>query len=74
MRKIARLDCAINEKCCSVDRGRGIFPFFCPHLGVFDSARVPAPENLPSKAKNANQPGVRPAGGRRGELGAAGID
>ena len=28
MLKMALLDCAINEKCCSVDGGRGICPFF----------------------------------------------
>ena len=28
MLKMALLDCAINEKCCSVDGGRGIWPLF----------------------------------------------
>ena len=28
MLKTALFDCAINEKCCSVDGGRGIFFFF----------------------------------------------
>ena len=26
MLKMALFDCAINEKCCSVDGGRGIYP------------------------------------------------
>ena len=60
----------INEKCCSVDRGRGICPFFRPHPGGFDSSRVPTPGNLPSKAKKMLMPGGQPGGG----LGAGGID
>ena len=28
MLKMALLDCVVNEKCCSVDRGRGICPLF----------------------------------------------
>ena len=28
MLKMALFDCAINEKCCSVDGGRGICPLF----------------------------------------------
>ena len=56
MLKMALLDSSINEKCCSVDGGRGICPLFLrPHPGGFDSSRVPTPGNLPSKAKkNAN--------------------
>ena len=30
MLKMALFDCAINEKCCSVDGGRGICPLFSP--------------------------------------------
>ena len=57
MLKMALLDCAINEKCCSFD-GRT--------AGLFDSSRVPTPGNLPSKAKkNANALG---SAGRRGAL------
>ena len=65
MFKTALFDCAINEKCCSLDGGRGICPFFCPYPGGFDSSRVPTHENLPSKAKkaeNGGQPG-REVGG-----------
>ena len=51
MLKTALFDCAINEKCCSVDGGRGIRLFFCPQSGGFDSSRVPTPGNLPPKAK-----------------------
>ena len=48
---MALFDCAINEKCCNVDVGRGIALFSRPHPGGFDSSRVPTPGNLPSKAK-----------------------
>ena len=30
MLKMTLFDCAINEKCCSVDGGRGICPLFSP--------------------------------------------
>ena len=51
MLKMALLDCAINEKCCSVDGGRGICPFFSYPPRGFDSSRVPTPGDLTSKAK-----------------------
>ena len=54
MLKMALLDCAINEKFCSVDRGRAFALFF-----------VPTPGNLPSKAKKLPMPGGQP--GRGGE-------
>ena len=60
MLKMALFDCAINEKCCNVDVGRGIALFFRPHPGGFDSSRVPTPGNLPSKAKKLLMPGVSP--------------
>ena len=56
MLKMELFDCAINEKCCSVDGGRGICPFFRPHPGGFDSSKVPTPGNLP-------MPGGQPGGG-----------
>ena len=48
---MALFDSAINEKCCSVDGGRGICPLFSSPPRGFDSSRVPTPLNLPSKAK-----------------------
>ena len=54
MLKMALLDCAINEKCCSFD-GRT--------AGLFDSSRVPTPGNLPSKAKKMLMPWGQPGGG-----------
>ena len=40
--------------------------FFRPHLGRFDSSRVPIPGNLPSKAKNDNTWGSAQGGGGGG--------
>ena len=57
MFKTALFDCAINEKCCSVDGGRGICLFFRPHPGGFDSSIVATPGNLPSNAKKCQCPG-----------------
>ena len=51
MLKMALFDCVINEKCCSVDGGRGICPLFSSPPRGFDSSRVPTPGNLLSKAK-----------------------
>ena len=65
MLKMALLDCAINEKCCSVVEGREFALFFRPHSGGFDSSRVPTPGKM-------LMPGGQPGGG--GVLGAAGID
>ena len=59
MLKTALFDCAINEKCCSVDPSWGICQLKSPHPRKFA---------IQSK-KNAN---VR--GQPRGEAGAAGID
>ena len=58
MLKMALLDCAINEKCCSVDRGRGIWQLKSPHRREF--------------AIQGKKIGNAPGGG--GGLGAAGID
>ena len=50
MLKTVLFDCAINEKCCSVDGGQGIALFFRPRPGAFDSPIVPIPGKVPSKA------------------------
>ena len=47
MFKTALFDCTINEKCCSVDGGRGTHP---------------TAGNLPSKAKKNLMPGGQPGG------------
>ena len=66
MLKTALFDCAINEKSCNVDGGRGIALFFRPHPRAFDSSRVPTPANLPSKANKMIMPGGQPGGGGGG--------
>ena len=63
MLKMAVFECAINEKCCSVDGGRGICHLFSSPPRGFDSSRVPTPGNLPSKAKKMLMPGGQPGGG-----------
>ena len=60
MLKMALLDCAINEKGCSVDRGRGIWQLKSPHRREFA---------IQGK-KNGNARGSARGGGG----GAAGID
>ena len=62
MLKIALFDCAINEKYCSVDRGRDICPLSSSPPRGFDSSRVPTPGNLLCKAKNTSARG-QPGGG-----------
>ena len=65
--KLVLFDCAINEKCCSVDGGQGICPLSRPHPREFDSLKVPTPGNLPSKNANAQgSAGGRGGGGARG--------
>ena len=67
MLKTALFDSAINEKCCSVDGGRGIRSLFSSHTEGFDSSRVPNPGNLPSKAKKKMlMQGISTRGGERG--------
>ena len=66
MPKTALFDCAINEKCYSVDEGRGICPLFSsPPGGGFDSSRVPTPREFAIQGQNiANARGsVRGWGG-----------
>ena len=77
MLKTSLFDSAINEKCRSVDGGRGIRSLFSSHTEGFDSSRVPNPGNLPSKAKKMLMPGIstrKGGGGRREGLRTAGID
>ena len=73
MFKTALFDCAINEKCCSVDGGRGICPLFSsPPRGIWQ-LKSPHPREFAIQGKtNANARGW--AWGEGGALGAAGID
>ena len=70
MLKTALFDCAISEKCCSIEGVTRHLPsFFVPSPGDLTAQESPLPGNLPSKAKkNANA-----CGSDRGKLGAAGI-
>ena len=51
MLKMALFDCAINEKCCSVDGGRGICPLFAGDLTAQESP--PREFVIQGKKKNA---------------------
>ena len=77
MFKTALFDCAINEKCCSVDGGRGICPFFLsPPRGIWQ-LKSPHPREFAIQGKKKLKTGVSLAerwGGGGGWLGAAGID
>ena len=65
MLKMALFDWASNEKCCSVDGGRGICPLFSsPPRGVWQ-LKSPHPRELAIQGKKKMlMPGVSPGGGR----------
>ena len=71
MFKTALFDCAINEKCCSVDGGRGICPLFSsPPRGIWQ-IKSPYPREFAIQGqKNANARGSARewGGGGRGWL------
>ena len=74
MLKMALLDCAINEKCCSVDGGRGICPIFSsPPRGIWQ-LKSPHPREFAIQGQKMLIPGDQPGGGGGGALGADGID
>ena len=72
MLKMALFDCTINEKCCSVDGGRGICPLFSsPPRGIWQ-LKSPHPREFAIQGKKKMlMPGGQPGGGG---LGAGGID
>ena len=76
MLKMARLDHVINEKYCSVDGGRGIYPLFSfPTLGDLTAAEAPPLGICNPRQKNANAQGSALEGKGDGFWGlAAGID
>ena len=52
MLKTALFDCAISEKCCSIEGVTRHLPsFFVPTPGDLTAQESPPPGNLPSKAK-----------------------
>ena len=70
MLKMALFDCAISEKCCSVDGTRGICPLFLsPPRGIWQ-LKSPHPQEFNIQSKKMLMPGGQPGG----VLGAAGID
>ena len=70
MLKMALLDCAINEKCCSVDRGRAFARFFRPHSGLLTAQESPPPGICHPRQKKM----LMPRGQTGGKLGAVEID
>ena len=61
---MALLDCAINKKCCTVDGGRGICPFFFfPTPGDLPAQEFPPPGICHPRQKNANSRGSARGGG-----------
>ena len=64
---MALFDCAINEKCCSVDGGRGICRlFFVPTPGDLTAQESPPPGIFHPGQEKCQCPGVSPGGGGRG--------
>ena len=74
MLKMELFDCAINEKCYSVDGGRGICPFFAsPPRGIWQ-LKSPHPREFAIQCKKMPMPGGQPGREGGGGLGAGGID
>ena len=62
MLKMALFDCAINEKCCSVDGGRGICPLFSsPPRGIWQ-LKSPQPREFAIQGKKMLMSGGQPGG------------
>ena len=64
MLKTALFDCTINEKCCSVDGGRGICPLFSSSPRGIWQLKSPQPREFAIQGKkNANAQGSARGGG-----------
>ena len=64
---MALFDYAINEKCCSVDGGRGICPLFSPPPRGIWQLKSPHPWEFAIQGKkNANARGSAGGGGKGG--------
>ena len=59
MFKTALFDCAINEKCCSVDGGRAFALFFRPLPGDLTAQESPPPGISFPRQKKMIMPGGR---------------
>ena len=72
MMKMALFNCAIDEKCCNIDGGRGICPLFpSPPRGIWQ-LKSPHPQEFAIQGKKMLMPQDQPRGG--GVRGAGGID
>ena len=66
MLKMALFDFAINEKCCSVNRGRSICPLFSsPPRGIWQ-LKSPHPRGFAIQKKKKKKPEGQPGGGGAG--------
>ena len=66
MLEMELFDWAINEKCCSVDGGRGICPLFLsPPRGGWQ-LNTPLPQEFAIQGKKMLMPRVSPVGGEGG--------
>ena len=60
----ALFDCAINEKCCGVDGGRGIRPLFSsPPRGIWQ-LKIPHPREFAIRGKKKKNANARGSAGR----------
>ena len=66
MLKTAQFDCAINEKCCSVDGGRGICPLFSSPPQGFWQLKSPHTREFTIQGKTILMPGGQPGRGGGG--------
>ena len=65
MLKMVLFDCAINEKCCSLDWGRGICPLFSSQPREIWQLKSPHPRDA-IQDKKMLMPGGQPGGGGGG--------
>ena len=63
MLKFALFDCAINEKCCSVDGERGICPLFLSQRRGIWQLKSPYPREFAIQGKKGNARGSAEGGG-----------
>ena len=64
MLKMALLDFVVNEKCCSVDRGRGICPLVSSPPREIWQLKSPHPREFAIQGKKkVLMPGDQPGGG-----------
>ena len=63
MMKMALFYCAIDEKCCNIDGGRGICPLFpSPPRGIWQ-LKSPHPREFAIQGKKMLMPQDQPGGG-----------